>query len=196
MKLRAGAIVTVVVLGSTVSQAALFDVTSANATLGTAEGTSNGVGFTFTGSLWSARTFTDENYQGFNTGNHIPGMPDSDSLHTGTAPTFTFDQSISSALIYLSDNVDGAYTHFWDFGVTATAVSGDVEVLGTAFRITSATGGVIQLTNINSNVLASSDVGDGNDLAVVVTPVPEPASLLALAAVPLLARRRKKLKSN
>ena len=182
-----------------VTQAALFDVTDVNVVnngLSTAEGTSNGVGFSFSGSLWGDRTFSDESFQGFAGSNHVPAMPDSDALHTGTATTFTFDEVIDSALVYLSDNIDGDYSDFWDFGVTATAVSGDVEIDGTRFRITSAAGGVIELSNINSNVLSSPDLGDGQDFAIVVTPVPEPTTM-ALAGLGLaLAARRRKAKAS
>jgi hypothetical protein len=178
---------------ASIGNAQIFDVTSADTVNGTAEGTSNGVGFTFSGSLWNVRTVTDNSFTGFSGVNHVPALATSDVLHTGSDnPTFIFDEVISSALVYLSDNPDGNYTHFFDFGVAAEAVSGNVEVVGTTFRITDFTGGVVRLSGINSNTLASSNIGDGNDFAIVVNPVPEPATLAVLGLGAALIRRKRK----
>lgn len=179
------------------ASAGLFDVTSITDNgLGTASfatGTSNGIGFTYSGSIWGARSYQNNEWQGFDTPNHTPAMPNSDMLHIGVYdPTFTFDQQISSALVYLGDD-EGSNNDWFDFGVTATAVSGDVEISGTAFRVTSPTGGVVQLSGINSNVLATQNIGDGNDFAIVAEAVPEPMSMavLGIGAAALLRRRRK-----
>lgn len=178
-----------------VSQAALFDVTALDVSGGTASGTSNGVGFNFTGSLWGARTTMNDDYQGFTGPNFSIPMPNSDRLHTGGVTTqFVFDATIQSALVYLSDDTDGNYTNFFDFGVAASVVSGDVSVSGTAFRVTAPAGGIVRLTGINSNTLTSAAIGDGNDFAIVVETVPEPATMtiLGLAGLAALARRRAK----
>ena len=179
---------------SAFSSAQLFDVTSVDFGLSTAEGTSNGIHFTFSGSLWNVRTVTDNSFTGFAGINHVPALATSDVLHTGSDnPTFIFDEVISSALVYLSDNPDGNYTHFFDFGVSAEAVSGNVEVVGTTFRITDSTGGVVRLTGINSNTLTSSNIGDGNDFAIVVNAVPEPTTMAiaGLVAAAVVRRKRK-----
>jgi hypothetical protein len=180
------------------ANAALFDVTSVTDNgLGTASyasGTSNGIGFTYSGSIWGARISTNETWQGFNTANHVPAMADSDMLHIGIYdPTFVFDTAISSALVYLGDDDGTQGTEWFDFGVTATVVSGDVSVVGTAFTVTSSTGGVVLLSGINSNTLTTQNIGDGNDFAIVVEAVPEPATMTALAlGLGVLGRRRKK----
>lgn len=176
---------------------AAFDVTSITdnglAVASFATGTSNGVGFTYSGSIWGARSFSDESFQGYDTANHVPAMPNSDSLHIGVfAPTFTFDQTISSALVYLGDNDGSTGNEWFDFGVSVTAVSGDVAISGTAFSVTSSTGGVVRLTGINSNVLSTSDIGDGNDFAIVVTPVPEPTTMAVLGLGLAAATRRRR----
>jgi len=181
-------------LAGLASAAPLFDVTSLTdnglSTTSYASGTSNGVGFTFSGSIWSPRTNIVGGWQGFTGGNFVPAMPDSDVLHTGVFnPTFTFDQTISSALVYLGN--DNGASGWWDFGVSASVVSGDVEVSGTMFRVTSSTGGIVALSGINSNVLSSPDIGDGNDFAIVVTPVPEPASMAVLGLGLAALRRRR-----
>lgn len=179
--------------GATASQAALFDVTSVNFTAGTASGTSNGVGFTFSGGLWNVRTTIDESFNGFTGGNFAIPMPASDRLHTGGSnPTWTFDSQVQSVLVYLADDPDGNYTNFWDFGVTATAVSGNVEVIGTTFRLTHPDGGIVRLSGINSNVLSSVNIGDGNDTALVVESVPEPGTMALLGMAGLACLRKRK----
>lgn len=174
---------------------ALFDVTSITdnglSLPSFAQGTSNGIGFSFSGSLWSVRTTSNDSWSFVGPG-YSPGLASCDSLHTGGfTPTWTFSQSIQTALFYMGDD-DGSHNDWWDFGVTATYVSGDVEISGTAFRITSGNGGIVRLSNIGSNVLQSVDIGDGNDTAMVVETVPEPASMaiLGLGAAALMRRRR------
>jgi hypothetical protein len=195
--LKSLTLIAFVTVGLATASAGLFDVTSITDNgLGTASfatGTSNGIGFTYSGSIWGVRSYQNDEWQGFDTPNHTPALPDTIMLHIGVYdPTFTFDQKIGSALVYLGDD-DGSNNNWFDFGVTATAVSGDVEVSGTAFRVTSSTGGVVQLSGINSYVLTTQNIGDGNDFAIVAEAVPEPMSMavLGLGAAALLRRRRK-----
>lgn len=178
-------------LGATAS-AQLFDVTSINFVAGTAEGTSNGIHFNFSGSLWNVRTYIDNSYTGFSTGNFTPPMATSDVLHTGDPFNMVFDQVIDSALVYLADDPDGNYNNWWNFGVTATVVSGAVDVSGTSFRLTAPQGGIVRLSGISSNELHSPSIGDGNDFAIVVESVPEPASLVLMAAGVAAVFRRKR----
>jgi len=195
--LKSLTLIAFVTVGLASASAGLFDVTSITDNgLGTASfatGTSNGIGFTYSGSIWGVRSYQNNEWQGFDTPNHVPALTNSDMLHIGVYdPTFTFDQKIGSALVYLGDD-DGKNNDWFDFGVTATAVSGDVEVSGTAFRVTSSTGGVVQLTGINSYVLTTQNIGDGNDFAIVAEAVPEPMTMavVGIGAAALLRRRRK-----
>jgi hypothetical protein len=166
---------------------------------GTALGTSNGVGWAISPtSIWSSMTYTGENYHGYeNESLFTPTLPDSDTLHaSGKSFNLTFDQTIVSALVYLTDN-DSACDGQLDFGITPTYVSGHVTIDGTTFRCSSTDGGLVRLDNINSNVLhhvAASSQG-GLTFAIVVTPseVPEPTSVAiwsALAFVLAATRRR------
>jgi hypothetical protein len=178
------------------ASAQAFDVLTVDYSEKTATGTSNGIGWTFSGSHWGARTVTDNTFSGFSGSKHDPPLSTTDVLHSGQSdPIWTFDQSLTEALIYLSDNADGDYMNWWDFGVDVEAMSGDVEVDGTRFRVTSPQGGVVRLTSINSNVLSTSDIGDGNDIAILATPVPEPATLAALGWGGLVLLRRRKARS-
>ncbi|MFW5697169.1 MAG: PEP-CTERM sorting domain-containing protein [Fimbriimonadaceae bacterium] len=178
-----------------IASAQAFDVLTVDFSENTATGTSNGIAWTFSGSHWSARTVTDNTFTGFSGSYHDPSLASTDVLHTGQSdPIWTFDVALSEALIYLSDNSDGNYVHWWDFGAPAEALSGDVEVDGTRFRITSQFGGLVKITVINSNVLATSDIGDGNDIAILATPVPEPTTLAALGVGGLALLSRKSAK--
>lgn len=64
------------------ANAALFDVTSLTDngvnSLGFASGSSNGVGFEFSGSIGSSRTRIDETWEGFAGPIFVPPMPHSD----------------------------------------------------------------------------------------------------------------------
>jgi len=175
------------------ASAALFDVTSAvTGTNGSAVGTSNGIGFTLVSSfIWGDRTTTNETYQGF-TGDNFPvPMPNADRLH-GSNMQVTFDETISSILLYITDNEsDGALT--FDFGIAPEILSGAFNVNGTAFGPSNSGGGMVRLNGIYSATLSSLALSDGADYAFVATPVPEPGTMgaLGLSVAAMLRRKRK-----
>ena len=105
----------------------------------------------------------------------------------------TFDQTITSALVYMTDNPSPPTDGRLDFGITPTYVSGDVNISGTTFWAGSSAGGLVRLDGINSNVLSHTNPGTGGlTFAIVVTAIPEPCSAaLATAALALLLRRRR-----
>jgi hypothetical protein len=106
--------------------------------------------------------------------------------------TVTFDQTVSSVLLYITDNEnDGALT--FDFGIAPEIISGTFNVNGTAFGPSFSTGGMVRLNGIDSNTMTSPEFADGADYAFVANPVPEPGTMavLGLGAAALLRRQRR-----
>jgi hypothetical protein len=51
---------------------------------------------------------------------------------------------------------------------------------------------VVRLSGINSNVLQTQNIGDGNDFAIVAEAVPEPATMAVLGlGLAAIAKRRR-----
>ncbi len=180
----------------TVSAQPLFDVhavqgwdTSGG---GTATGTSNGVGWTLSPTfIWGAITVLNGTYGGYADGIRFdPPLPQSDTLHIGVE-TFdlTFDETIVSALVYMTDNPSPPTDGRIDFGITPTRVSGDVNISGTTFWAGSSDGGLVRLDNIHSNVLSHTVPGSGGLTFAIVVTVPEPAALPMLVASVLTTSR-------
>ena len=153
-----------------------FDVTSITGTnpSATAIGTSNGVGWSISPTTyWLARTKTNETF-------NFSSLPVfTDNLHASGNYTITFDRTVSSLLVALSnDNL----TDSINFGLTASDFSG-VSFLGTQVVLDSANGGLVLFENINSLTIQNTNTNtlfDGYDLAfhvVSTTDVPEPTIL-------------------
>ena len=161
----------------------LFDVTSVTTgENGIATGISNGVGFMLTPTyIHEPRTIIDGSFTGYSdSGFHNPPLANSDVLHIGRDGfTLIFDEVISSALIYFTDNPPGVDSEM-DFGIVPTVISGDVSVNGTRFRPTTLSGGLIRLDGIDSNTLTHIPQGSflDMDFAIVVSTVPEPSSIV------------------
>lgn len=166
--------------GGASSQASLFEIyTYTTGVDSVATGTSSGMDWDLQASfIYGARTQNDNGWNGFVGPNFSIPLPATDRLH-GTGFRFTFAAPIQSALIYVSDD-DGNADIVFDFGVTPSLVSGDVTITGTGFGAYRA-GGIVRLDGIDSTVLTTARRADGNDFAIVVIPVPEPATLAALA---------------
>lgn len=196
-----GAIAVVLTACSAAAHATvLFDVTSVQnldaSGTGTATGTSNGVGWTLSPTfIWSALTWTNGGYTGFSDGARFnPPLALSDTLHV-SVETFdlTFQKTIQSALIYISDNPSPPTDGRLDFGMAPVYISGDVNISGTTFWAGSSAGGLVRLDNIGSSVLSNTVAGTGGLTMAVVVTVPEPSGLLVLGAstgVTILRRRR------
>jgi len=166
-------------VGASASYAGLFEVTSL--TGGGATGTSNGVPWSLSPTvILTARTVLDNSWQGFTGANFSVPLPNADKLHFGSDPfTFTLERAIRSVLIYVSDN-DATPDAFFDFGVTPTVLSGSVRVEGTRFGAGNITGGLVRLDNLYTRTLVHpGNIVDGNDFAMVVTPIPPDSDLVA-----------------
>ena len=182
----------------------IFDVTSVEGwdTLGggTATGTSNGIGWTLSPTfIWGAITVLNGTYDGYSDPVRFdPPLPGSDSLHIGVE-TFdlTFDQTILSALVYMTDNPSPPTDGRLDFGITPTYVSGDVNISGTTFWAGSSAGGLVRLDGINSNVLSHTSPGTGGLTFAIVVTVPEPSTLVLCGSALLgLCAANRRLRSR
>lgn len=150
-----------------------FDITSITGSDSSliASGTSNGVGWSITPTFyWMNRTKTDGSF-------NFSSLPvNTDNLHASGDYTITFDETVSSLLVAVSnDNL----TDSINFGLTASDFRG-VTFSGTQVVLNSAPGGLILFENINSLTIqnTNTNVLDGYDLAfhvVSTTNVPEPA---------------------
>lgn len=158
-----------------------FDVTSltgANPNM-TAIGTSNGVGWSITPTnYWMGRTVTNGTFN-FSS---LPVL--TDNLHASGNYTITFDNTVSSLLVALSnDNL----TDSINFGLTASDFLG-VSFSGTQVILDNASGGLVLFENINSLTIQNindNGIGDGYDLAfhvVSTVDVPEPPLAILIAS--------------
>ena len=122
----------------------VINVTGANTGVvnnAVATGTSNGIGWTITPTTyWMNRTKTNGSF-------NFSALPIStDNLHPSADYTITFDQTISSLLVALSnDNL----TDSINFGLIASDFSG-VSFVGTQVVLNNASGGLVLFENINS----------------------------------------------
>lgn len=171
-----------------------FDITSITGSNpnSVATGTSNGIGWTISPtSYWAPRTITNGTFNFA----ALPGQ--TDSLHASGDYTITFDQTISSLLVALSnDNL----TDSINFGLAATDFSG-VSISGTQVVLNGAAGGLALFENINSLTILNLDnqVHDGYDLAfhavaaapIGEVPIPAAAFLFAPALIGFMGLRRK-----
>lgn len=158
-----------------------------------ATGTSNGIGWTISPtSYWAPRTVTNGTF-------NFSALPvQTDSLHASAGYTITFDQTISSLLVALSnDNLNDSI----NFGLVASDYSG-VTFSGTQVNLNNASGGLILFENINSLTiqnLNNNNILDGYDLAfhavaaapVSEVPLPAAAFLFAPALLGFMGLRRK-----
>ena len=155
-----------------------------------ATGTSNGIGWTISPTTyWMGRTVTNGTFS-------FSALPVStDNLHASGNYTITFDQTVSSLLVALSnDNL----TDSINFGLLASDSSG-VSFSGTQVVLDTNVGGLVLFENINSFTITNTNTNilDGYDLAfhAVVAPsaVPIPAAALMFAPALLgfLGLRRK-----
>jgi hypothetical protein len=178
---------------------AQFDITAFSGTGPgqTAQGTSNGVGWTMSPTHIGFPPVMDGSYTGFSNPSFFsPAVPATDQIHVGAANfTLTFDQPILSALFYL--RADGDSSANIDFGITPILVSGEVNITGTAADPTT-NGGVVRYDNINSTTLVhTADIANGLGMAWFVTTVPEPSSIAlfgmgGLAMLGRVIRRRRR----
>lgn len=172
-----------------------FDVTSITGSNpnSIATGTSNGIGWTISPtSYWSPRTVTNGTF-------NFSALPTlTDSLHASGNYTITFDQTISSLLVALSNN---DLTDSINFGLAASDSSG-VSFSGTQVVLNGTTGGLILFENINSLTVQNLDnnqILDGYDVAfhavaaipVGEVPIPAAAFLFAPALLGFMGLRRK-----
>jgi hypothetical protein len=151
-----------------------FDVTSVVGTnpLMTAAGTSNGIGWGITPTnYWMSRTVTNATF-------NFSSLPIlTDNLHPSGYYTITFDKTVSSLLVAVSnDNT----TDSINFGLTASDFS-DVTFSGTQVVLNNTAGGLILFESINSLSIQNindNGISDGYDLAFhVVSTVPVPAAV-------------------
>lgn len=172
-----------------------FDITSVTGANpnAVAKGTSNGIGWTISPtSYWSPRTVTNGTFK-------FAALPVlTDSLHASGDYTITFDQTISSLLVALSnDNL----TDSINFGLAASDLNG-VSFSGTQVVLNGAAGGLTLFENINSLTiqnLNNNQILDGYDLAfhavaapsISEVPIPAAAFLFAPALLGFMGLRRK-----
>lgn len=196
------AILTILASLSGASQAALisdfdltafdFDVTAVDYTSGSesSSGTSNGIGWMIEGtSYWSARTITNGTF-------NYSALPiTTDSLHVWNSFTITFEQTVGSLLVAVSnDNT----TDSINFGLVATDSVG-VNFSGTQVVLNNASGGLVLFENISAltiNNLNNNGISDGYDVAFhAVTAVPVPAAiwLFGSALIGLIGIARRKV---
>ena len=171
-----------------------FDVTSVVGSnpLMTATGTSNGIGWSITPTnYWMSRTVTNETF-------NFSSLPIlTDNLHPSSNYTITFDETVSSLLVAVSNN---NRTDSINFGLTASDFSG-VTFLGTQVILNNAAGGLILFENINSLTiqnLNNNGTTDGYDLAFhVVSTVPVPAAvwLFSSGLIGLIGIARRKTRN-
>jgi len=173
----------------------VINVTGANTGVvnnAVATGTSNSVGWTISPTTyWMNRTKTDGSF-------NFSALPVStDNLHASGDYTITFDQTISSLLVALSnDNLRDSI----NFGLVASDFSG-VSFVGTQVVLDSARGGLVLFENINSLTIQNvnnNQINDGYDLAfhaVVANPsavpIPAAAFMFAPALLGFLGLRRR-----
>jgi len=170
-----------------------FDITSitgANPT-SIATGTSNGIGWTISPtSYWMARTVTNGSF-------NFAGLPVStDNLHASGNYTITFDQTITSLLVALSND---NFADSINFGLTPSDITGNVSFAGTQAILGSASGGLVLFENINSLTIMNSNnngILDGYDLAFhavapSAVPIPAAAFLFTPALLGFMGLRRK-----
>ncbi|MCI5208224.1 MAG: hypothetical protein D3910_05405, partial [Candidatus Electrothrix sp. ATG2] len=136
----------------------------------TAQGTSNGIGWSICSTYFSSccGTNTTGTYDGFNTSAFDPPVGGEDILHT-TPKDFSivFDQPINSIVFYLLENGGNASL---DFGLVPEVVSGGENLVITGTRIRpNTTGGAVRFSNVNANILThTADIFDGMNLAFYV----------------------------
>jgi hypothetical protein len=173
-----------------------FDITAFSGASGsgeTAQGTSNGVGWTMSPTYLGIVPVTDGTYTGFSNPVYFsPSIPATDEIHIGAESyTLTFDEPIASALFYL--RADGTSAQGIDFGIPPTLVSGDVAIVGTSAK-PNTNGGIVRFDHINSTTLTHTQfVFNGVDMAWFVTTVPEPPAIVLAVlslALPLVGRTK------
>ena len=188
-------VVLLLLLGNSSEAQPIFDITKVIGST-SAEGTSNGIPWSVSPTfVFTGLTVSDGTWTGFNTPNHVPPIALTDNLHVASQDfDLTFGSPISSIVFYLSnDNAGGPNASKLDFGISPTIVSGDIEISGTAFGVSSTIGGVVRLDGLNTNVLKhTAPTTDGLNSAFFVTAVPEPSSFLvvALCTIAIGSRRR------
>ena len=141
----------------------------------TASGTSNGIGWSIGPTRsWVFRTVTDGSF-------NFSALPNStDNLHPSIDFTITFDETIESLLVALSND---NHLDSINFGLVPTDVLG-VSVTGTQITLNNASGGLALFENVNSLTVSHANNNgftDGFDLAFHAIPqkdVPEPFSVL------------------
>ncbi|MCI5222943.1 MAG: DUF642 domain-containing protein, partial [Candidatus Electrothrix sp. AR4] len=149
-----------------------FDIVtmSGYGTDNTAEGTSNGVGWSICSTHFSSccGANTTGTYNGFNSGSFDPPIANQDDLHvTQDDFSLVFDQPINSIVFYLRENGGNASL---DFGLVPEVVSGaaNLTIVGTRIR-PNTQGGAVRFSNVNSNILShAADICDGMNLAFYV----------------------------
>jgi len=173
------------VMGGAQAAVMNFDVTafSGFGAGNTAQGTSNGVGWSMTSThISNCCGLPNGNYAGFNTPNFVPPVALTDVLHIFSDNlTLNFNSPISSILFYIRENGGTANV---DFGITPTLVSGAVNITGTRAAPTTS-GGVIRYDfgAPVTQLVHTANVFDGLDAAWYVArspSVPEPTSLVLL----------------
>jgi len=177
-----------------------FDVTSVTGSNpnAIATGTSNGIGWTISPtSYWMNRTKTDGLF-------NFSALPVStDNLHASGDFTITFDQTISSLLVALSND---NYADSINFGLAPSDTTAGVSFVGTQAVLNSASGGLVLFENINSLTITNVNNNDANNpipgkidgydlafhaVAVSEVPIPAAAFMFAPALLGFLGLRRK-----
>jgi hypothetical protein len=135
-----------------------------------AHGSSNGVGWAICSTGFSSCCGTTVNgtFDGFNTPNFSPPMPQQDAIHVGQEDfVLLFEQPVKRVVFYLRENGGGASL---DFGLPPTVLSGGSDLSITGTRIHPDTqGGAVAFDYIDARAMRhTAIVWDGMDLAFYV----------------------------
>lgn len=174
-------------------------VAGGDASIGTASGTTNG-GVTWSTNITHYLPFSNGSGTG-NIGTFANNAPASanDWIHSGSAFTLTFSESIAAILFTVSDN-DSTPNEIIDFGVTPTLEGAPLSLSGTTVTLSNASGGYMLFTGLSGTSFTSTATStDGSNYAfavlttadaVVPLPAGLPLALGGLGALMTLRRRR------